>query len=436
MKHKFDEIEPAPEPDDEFWTQRTVLAHVQDFARARMVSPYAMLGAVLREAVACINPNVVLPPIVGGCASCNLYTAQSGRSGAGKDAANDAAREAIRFRADNAPEHEYLIPAYPHPGSGEGLARLFKGEGQNGENAVTNAHLAVNEVATLEALAGRQGATLAGELLKAAMGQPIGFSNNKKDTSTNVEAHSYRLCIGVGVQPENAGFFLTRTKDGFPQRFLFLPTNDPGAPDPESLPDAPEPLPVSLPSKAVGPYDHATAQRIVVAVPGEARAEVREHRHRVLKGDPGVDPLDGHLLLTQLKVAFALAVLDGRIHINSDDWKLGHELIEVSNATRAGLVAVVEDRRRRENEAKALDAADREAIVAARLTETKQRRVAQAITRKLQNVSKATRKELRQACAAAIRDDFDPVFNLFIDKGFLVCCEKEEGRAERYRLAE
>ena len=38
------------------------------------------------------------------------------------------------------------------------------------------------------------------------------------------------MCLGVGAQPENADFFLSREKDGFPQRFLWLPTVDPHAP--------------------------------------------------------------------------------------------------------------------------------------------------------------------------------------------------------------
>src|SRR5262245_28595876 len=98
---------------------------------------------------------------------------------------------------------EAIDTARPNPGTGEGLARLFKGRGDD-EPAISCAHLIVPEVGTLAALAGRQGATLSAELLKAFMGEPLGFSNAHKDTTTAVPAHSSRLCLGVGVQPENA----------------------------------------------------------------------------------------------------------------------------------------------------------------------------------------------------------------------------------------
>jgi hypothetical protein len=130
-----------------------------------------------------------------------------------------------------------------HPGSGEGLARIFKG--RKDEPPEPRAHLQVNDVATLEALAGRQGHTLVGQLLGAYMGQPLGFNNNSKDTSTPVPAHTYRLCLSIGVQPDNAGFFLSREKDGLPQRFLWLPTTDRYAPEIRPQPAAP--LHIQLP---------------------------------------------------------------------------------------------------------------------------------------------------------------------------------------------
>lgn len=420
MIPNFDDVEPGVDPDAEFWHQRDVLLHVRDFARSRMVSPWATLAYVLREGVACIRPDVVLPPIVGGYASVNLNTAGLGRSGQGKDAANEAGRAAVTFKpaATNIP----LKPNYPHPGSGEGLARIFKGhtpdnasEGDEDKIAdkVTNAHLVVNEVGTLEALVKRQGATLGAELLKANMGQPLGFKNNRKDTSTEVEAHSYRLCIGIGVQPENAGFFLERAKDGFPQRFLFLPTDDPQAPPPELLPPEPEPYVVELPVEAVNPYNHQTAQFKIVDVPEAARDEIRQHRHRVLVGDPNVNPLDGHLLLTRLKIAFALAVLDGRIDINVDDWKLADDLLIVSAATRSEMASAVADRRARENRARALADDERDEVRSDRKVE----RTKASILRSLSAAAggPVLRRDVRRRLKADIRDNFDAAVAQLVD---------------------
>lgn len=414
---------PEVDPDDGFWTQREVLAHIRDFARYRRANPYAVLGSVMRRAVACIEPNVVLPPIVGSVVSVNLYTASVGRSGQGKGVADGAGNDAVTFVNKDNIEIEI---EHPNVGTGEGLARLFKGRRNIGEEPPTRAHLVVPEVATLAALAGRQGATLMSELLKAFMGEPLGFTNNSQVTTTAIGAHTYRLSLGVGVQPENAGFFLSREKDGFPQRFLWFPVTDPHAP--EVRPPLVEPLVVEMP--------HFSADtRVWVDVPGTVKDEIDAFRHRVLIGDDTVDPIDGHLMLTRLKAAFALAILNGCTSINVDDWKIAGELIEVSKQVRIDLRAVLDERRRRENREKALDAADREAIIATRLSEGNQQRVAQAITRKLQRVAEATKRDLRMACDSSIRGDFDTVFDMFMDKAFIVSCDSSDDRAQRFRLA-
>jgi hypothetical protein len=412
---------PAPEPDAGFWSQTNELEHVHRFARSRGAAPYAVLGCVLRNVTARMEPHVVLPATVGGQVSINLFTVSVGVSGAGKDTANAAGHDAFMF----APMED---ATHINPGSGEGLARVFAG-GKD-KDAVTRAHLQVPDVATLEALAGRKGQTLVSQLLAAWMGQPIGFNNAHKDTTTAIGAHSYRLCLSVGVQPENAGFFLSREKDGFPQRFLWLPTNDPYAPEPELNPTPVAPMTVKLADLAI-----EDAPLFSLTIPTEVANEIRYHRWQVLTGVEDVDPLDSHIKLTQLKTAAAIAFLHGRPEVTDDSWKIAGQLIEVSTQVREGLRAAVADRSRRDNTAKALDQADREAIIRERLTEDAQRRVARAITNKLKRVGRAKRKDLLQACAASIRAEFPSVFDLFVDKGFLVCHEGGEGHADEYELA-
>ncbi|MFZ1177280.1 MAG: hypothetical protein WAO15_13640 [Mycobacterium sp.] len=412
---------PEPSPDNEFWSQRDELDHILRFARANRVAPYAVLGCVLRRAVAATEPNVVLPPTVGGVASVNLFTGSAGRSGQGKGAADAAGFNAVRLISPVTGDE--IFTEQPNPGTGEGLARLFKGRADEAPT-ITRAHLIVPEVGTLAALAGRMGATLSTELLKAFMGEPLGFSNAHKETTTAVPAHSYRLCLGVGVQPQNADFFLTREKAGFPQRFLWLSTVDPHAP--ELRPAQVEPIDIEVPDFGSARYE--------VPIPAQAADEIDAHRYRVLIGADDVDPLDGHLMLTRIKVGFALAVLAGRKAVDADDWRIAGQLINISTEVRAEMQKAVEDRRRRENHTKAIDAADRDAIIAARLTEASQKRVGEAIIRKLQRSGSATRRELRQACASAIRPDFDPVFDMFIDKKFIVGCPEGDRQADRYEL--
>src|SRR5271166_860050 len=84
-------------PDPEFWSQTDQPSHVQRFARSRGASPYATLGSVLRRTTGCVEPHVVLPAIVGGQVSLNLFTAPVGPSGGGKDIANAAGHDACGF---------------------------------------------------------------------------------------------------------------------------------------------------------------------------------------------------------------------------------------------------------------------------------------------------------------------------------------------------
>jgi hypothetical protein len=165
----------------------------------------------------------------------------------------------------------------------------------------------------------------------------------------------------------------------------------------------------------------------LVAVPASVQATIRSHRHRVLTGDPDVDPLDGHLMLTRLKVSFGLALLDGRRDITGDDWGVAGQLIEVSNTVRADLKRVVADRRRRDNNAKAHAQADRQQIIDERLTEDRQRRVASAIVRKLQRETRATKRDLRKAVTTSIRAEFDPVLDVLLENGTIACGDDGEG---------
>jgi hypothetical protein len=394
-----------------FWEQRDILAHILRFSRSRGAAPYAVLGGVLRRAITLVEPIVQLPPTVGDNASVNLFTVSVGRSGQGKGIANGVGRRAVQFVT---PDGEVLDdPPSPGIGSGEGLARVFKGYGSGDEGPPTRVHVEVPEVGTLGALADRSGSTLVGELLKAYMGEAIGFSNAQRVTTTFIPAHSYRLCLSIGAQPENADFFLKREKDGLPQRFVWLPTIDPYAPAPSREPEEPvEAARVVIPGFSTiiegGPY---------------------------LIGSEDVDPLDKHLMLVRLKVAFGLALLDGRRDITEDDWRIAGQLIDVSNRVRSEMRAVITERHRSANTARAHDQADREAIITDRLSERTQQRVKRAISNKLQLVGQASRRVLKKNCDKKIRGEFDTVFDLLVDTGFLVCCETGDGRADTFKLA-
>ena len=352
---------------DDFWTAREELAHIHTFAHARLTAPYAVLGGVLRHAIVSTEPGVQLPPTVCTYASVNLFVALVGAPGFGKDGSNGTAADAVHFVDTNKVHIGHHIGA---AGSGEGLARQFLGH--KGDEPRTRVDITVPEIGTLQALAGRTGATLGSELLKAYMGQPLGFSNNNKDTSTFLPAQSYRLTMSIGVQPDNAGFFIDEAKSGFPQRFLWLPTRDCSMPWPP--PTAPKPITVMIPRAL------QSMSLREVNMPEWVREYIRRLQH-TKHVDDSADPLAGHRGLTQLKTAFGLAVLAGRAAIDDEDWQLSGHLMNVSDETRDDLWHRARQNRRRANRQRAIDRAEADGISEERKAELDRDKTEKAVWR-------------------------------------------------------
>jgi hypothetical protein len=154
-------VEPMPEHHP-FWHRRVVLGHIYDYARARRVSPWAVLGVVMVRVIAGIPPKVVLPALVGSRTSLNLFVALVGPSGAGKDAADGVARDAITWGSPaNKLYQDDEIPVLPL-GTGEGIARTYRPHGTKPDepNPVAAAIFYAPEIDTWAALAARQGSTL------------------------------------------------------------------------------------------------------------------------------------------------------------------------------------------------------------------------------------------------------------------------------------
>jgi hypothetical protein len=365
-----------PHPDDPttidtFWYARPELAHISDFARARRASPWATLGVELVRVVVAIGPHLQLPGLIGGRMSLNSFVALVGVSGAGKDTALAAAADAVD--AGDLAEHT--------PGSGEGIAHCFvtrnrKGEIEQHETAVL---FVAPEVDMLNQLAKRQGSTLGPVLRIAYSGARLGFAYVDRAKNLEVKAHAYRLGLIVGVQPERARPLLDEADAGTPPRFLWLPTLDPDAPDRQ--PDAPEPIlwhnptwtPDGTSSGPDGPRD--------VEVCDTARQVIDQARLDRLRGNG--HRLDGHALLTRLKVAAALALLNGRTDVNDEDWQLAGHVTEISDATRQTVVDALGEQQAAANRARGRDEAERAVVAEEHTAEHHIRRVAQWITKRL-----------------------------------------------------
>ena len=351
-----------------FWGSRPVLTHIHNYARSRLVSSYAVLGVVLARVVTAVPPFVVLPALVGSEAGLNLFVALTGRSGGGKGAAEAAGTDAV----DVGPLEVASV------GSGEGIARLYGHRDRQGEviRDRTAVLFTVPEVDNLTALGNRQGATLLPQLRMAWSGERLGFAYADRLKALPIPRHSYRMGLVLGVQPGRAAPLLDDSDGGTPQRFLWMPTTDPAAPDTPPACPAPWTWQLPAPWRADGP-----SGLVVMDVPDVARRTVQAHRLAHLRGQ-GED-LDGHRHLARLKVAAALALLDQRKHVDVSDWNLAGHVLLVSDRTRAGVTAHLRASAARANEVRGEHEGTRAVVVQNKIAQATERRVSGVVLRRL-----------------------------------------------------
>ncbi|MFN8102751.1 MAG: hypothetical protein U0Q20_14335 [Mycobacterium sp.] len=401
---------------DDFWSTRPALQHVLQSARAAGAGPWAVLGSVLARGIVTIPPEIVLPPTIGGRMSLNLFIAHTGPSGGGKGIAEAVAVENFNFGQE--------IDETPL-GSGEGIARTFRPVGTKPEdpNAISAALFTASEIDTVTALASRSGSTLSAEIRKTYSGEQLGFGNAGKDTRVVVAAHSYRACMTVGVQPLRSRPLLDAADGGLPQRFVWLPTSDPDAPD--DPPEHPARLKIKRPH-----WLRPVGSRFDLHVPSSARDAIRAHRLAVLREDPAVDPLDGHALLTRLKVAVGLMALDGRSVVSDEDWALAGHVMDVSAHTRQRCQRALAEASRSANTARALADAERDEIKSDRLLQRCKtgvlRALAQHHTGRL-----IPHNQLRRGLRSEVRDYFSAAVNELIAENHIIAVRTPKGMSYR-----
>lgn len=397
---------------DAFWDSRPALQRIRQYAQARMCSPWAVLGCALVRVIVATPPYLALPPIVGSYASLNLYVALVGPSGTGKGAADAAAGDALHVgHLDHA-----------HVGSGEGISHLFakreKGELVRTREAVL---FTIPEVDNMVALGARQGATLMPQLRMAWSGESLGFAYVDPTKNLRVERHTYRLGLLLGVQPGRATPLLDDADGGTPQRFLWMPTTDPDAPD--NPPAEPEPLEWALPTEPRLANVHGLT---VIDVPEHVRATVVANRQAKLRGEG--DALDGHAMLARLKAAAAFALLEQRTRIDDQDWDLSGTLMAVSDACRAGVQAHLSQTRKASNVARGEAEAERVLLVSERVEEAAIKRVAQGIRRHLTKAGgDMARSDLRRKISSPDRPHFEDAVTRLIDVGQLLEQDTDHG---------
>ncbi|MFC8464792.1 hypothetical protein [Streptomyces sp. NPDC057250] len=340
-----DEPDSEPEPkserdasrEEEFWQARPVLTHIRDFAHSRLVSSWAVFGISVARVMNQIPTEVLLPPLVGGRTGLNFYVGIVDSSGVGKGASESAAEEC--FEAGNV--------LSVNIGSGEGIAHAYmsrrkatqeeieEGKAGRGETVMEmhtqSVLFTAPEIDTLTAIKGRSSSTLSAELRKAWSGERLGFMYVTEAKRLTIEKHTYRMTLVCGVQPTRAEALLDESGGGLPQRFLWMPANDPNIPELEDLRGA-DAIPLKLPDF----FHEVSASRsgVTIGVCESARREIRQHQHAKIKRTVTPDPLDSHRNLVRLKVAAALGFMDGRKDVSEEDWALADIVMGVSDRTR------------------------------------------------------------------------------------------------------
>lgn len=386
--------------DDLFWGARDFLARTHAFARARRVSPWAVLGVTLARIIAGTPHQLSLPPIVGSRASLNLFVGLVGASGAGKGAAEAAAADLLPLPVRTA-----------RIASGEAIAHVFKQRNRKDVDWRDDSHAALITIPEIDRLAGqhaRQGSTILADLRSAWSGEALGQVAADATRSISLEAHQYRLCLVAGIQPERASVLLDDVDGGTPQRFLWMPATDEDAPT--EAPDEPPALTWEAPSIA-SRVGYRGAHMDVAEV---ARETIDRARVARLRGDG--EALDGHALLCQLKTAAALALADGRLHITDNDWELAATIARKSASVRRRIITALDSKKNRDNVARAEAEARRAIHVDQTRDQAAVHRVCGTILRRLAR-DEATRSGLRTALASRDRSHFDEALERLLDTG-------------------
>jgi len=319
--------------EQDFW-ERAALKRVYDAAIDSGCAPWAVLAVVAARVLTMVGPDVVLPPIGrprrhkanrGG--SLNSLFGLVGSSGGGKGEATAVAIELIPDPCDLDPSIlDGVRLRVCNVGTGEGMAdKYVKREGGKRVGQYDAVLFDADEIDALSAKADAKSSTTWAVLRSGFSGARLGFTA-MSNRDNGIDAHTYRMCVVVNIQPRKAGPLMNDADGGTPQRFLLFPATDPRVPlkMPEWDGKYLKPL-ITLADIPTGP--------LTVEVASAVRRFVWENNAKRKRGQG--DALDGHAMFCRLKFAFVLAVLDGRANVTEDDWRLAGIASSVSDSIRA-----------------------------------------------------------------------------------------------------
>lgn len=426
----------------EFWDSSENLQWLQQHARARLVPPTAMLGAVLARVVSGIPPNVVLPGTIGSVASLNQNFALVGRSGSAKSTSISAMKDWITVAPDYLPRK---------PGTTEGLRKCYarmqlvdiNGKKQLVQQGKQWSVLAIVPEVDSLAAAQKRSASLMSELRQAWSGEDLAEDFSDETKTIVLRGNRYRFAMILGVQPGRAKPLFDDADGGTPQRFIWLPTVDPDIPDvaPNDPPKLALPRWPGLYSQGIADPDTALNMELgneadaseyqILGIPDFVRNLMQDTMREIQRGNPEVDPLDGHKNLVRLKLAAALMALDLRYDaVTQGDWERAGAVMAVSDATRQS----IQELHRTEADRQNVHRGKMDGIRASVAEETKHERDVARVTGNVLKKLKAndgamTRSALRNSVPKRDRTCFDYVEKSLIESGRVKSTEgTEKGR--------
>lgn len=312
------------------------LRHIRDVALSRVMVPEGVLAMVLGRCLFEAPIESVLPGITGSDAALNIGVVLAGHPGSGKSSTIDLSRSILGMVGRDQQSYESGL------GSGEGFIELFLQPGvketKDGENKPDYNNLVVSEdpraivlvdeIQTLESFSSRRGSTSSTMLRTALTGGALSTANTRAGgRNRHVPSRSYRALVVMGVQPRHSEALLSEQEvaGGTPQRFLWAPMYD-------------ETMNIQDVNEALARVDKVSLDWVMPAgvgrqirYPEQVKQQILGASIRQVSKDPiGVGTSyysEGHLLLLQLKIAFALAILHSETEISMLWWEMAGVLV-------------------------------------------------------------------------------------------------------------
>lgn len=312
---------------DEFWEARAFLKTIRKTAHSRCTSADTVLACTLARLSGMLDYRTLLDTGLGRSPA-NMFTILLGATGVGKGASMKASEDILKVPMSLTLSKGGFVDG-SGVGSGEGIAECYMGmaveTNDEGKKETVrkqirhNAFLTADEGKAFATQAARKGSTLVPTVCSAWSGSTLGQMNATSERTRHVPGNSYSLGLAIGFQESTVLPILDEVDTGLPQRFLWLHCLDPNIPE-EPIDEPMLPL--------GGVLTKAPNQTITFAE--TIRQELWTVRRQRSAGTIETPVQRSQEPLMLCKIAGLLALLDGRSHVDTDDWGLAKTVWETS----------------------------------------------------------------------------------------------------------